>query len=99
MKALLVTHGRYLDHDTGYGHPERPARLEAVLSGVRYAGVDGAVIPIEPRPATRADLERVHPSRYLYAIERFCRGGGGSIDADTTVGGPSSWEAAAVGWT
>jgi acetoin utilization deacetylase AcuC-like enzyme len=95
VHALLVTHGRYLDHDTGHGHPERPARLEAVLSGIKYAGVDEALTSVEPRAATREELERVHPARYLDAIERFCRNGGGAIDADTTAG-PTSWEAAVL---
>lgn len=95
MRSLLVTHGRYLDHDTGVGHPERPERLEAVLSGIRYAGVDGALTPVQPRPATRDELERVHPARYLDAIERFCESGGGALDADTHVG-RLSWEAAVL---
>ena len=93
--CLLVTHGRYLDHDTGHGHPERPARLEAVLAGVRAAGVDGALTAVEPRAATRAELERVHPARYLDALERFCQSGGGHLDADTAAG-PTSWEAAVL---
>ena len=93
VRALLLTHPRYLDHDTGHGHPERPARLEAVLAGVRAAGLDEAVTPIEPRPAERSELERVHPARYLDAIERFCAGGGGHLDADTHAG-VASWDAA-----
>jgi acetoin utilization deacetylase AcuC-like enzyme len=95
VRSLLVTHARYLDHETGPGHPERPARLEAVLSGIRYAGLDGALTAVEPRAATRAELERVHPARYLDAIERFCQSGGGAIDADTHAG-PTSWEAAVL---
>jgi acetoin utilization deacetylase AcuC-like enzyme len=93
VRSLLLTHPRYLDHETGVGHPERPARLEAVLSGVKYAGVDEAIVPVEPRTATREELERVHPARYLDAIERFCQNGGGALDPDTHVG-PNSWEAA-----
>ena len=84
MPIVFATHARYLDHLTGHGHPERPARLEAVLLGARYGGVDEALVPIEPRPATREDLERVHPAAYLDAIERFCASGGGDIDGDTT---------------
>ena len=95
MRALLLTHPRYLDHDTGRGHPERPARLEAVLAGVQAAGLGEAVTPVEPRPAARSELERVHPARYLDAIERFCADGGGHLDPDTHVT-PASWEAAVL---
>jgi acetoin utilization deacetylase AcuC-like enzyme len=95
VSIVFATHPRYLDHQTGHGHPERPARLEAVLLGARYGGVDDALIPIEPRPATREELERVHPPAYLDAIARFCAAGGGSLDADTTCSA-ESWEAAGL---
>jgi acetoin utilization deacetylase AcuC-like enzyme len=95
VHALLVTHARYFDHETGHGHPERPARLEAVLAGVRSADVDGALTDVEARAATREELERVHPARYLDAMQRFCEGGGGAIDADTHAG-PDSWTAAVL---
>ena len=34
VAVLFVTHPRFLDHDAGRGHPERPARLTAVLEGI-----------------------------------------------------------------
>src|SRR4051794_8052042 len=34
MSTLLVTHPAFLAHDTGAHHPERPARLEAVLKAL-----------------------------------------------------------------
>jgi acetoin utilization deacetylase AcuC-like enzyme len=91
----LATHPRYLDHDAGHGHPERPARLEAVLAGARYGGVEDDVVYLEPRPATREELERVHPKGFLDAIERFCLAGGGLIDADTAANS-ASWDAAVL---
>jgi acetoin utilization deacetylase AcuC-like enzyme len=80
---MFLTHARYLDHVAGARHPERPARLEAVLEGVQRADLADALITVEPRPATRAELELVHPADYLDAVERFCAAGGGRIDADT----------------
>ena len=38
MRVALVTHQTSMEHDTGYGHPERPARIPAVVAGVRSAG-------------------------------------------------------------
>jgi len=93
MAVLLVTSPRFMEHDTGYGHPERPARLDAVLAGVRAAGVSDALVPLEPWRATPADLERVHPGRYVAALESFCATGGGALDPDTIVS-PASWDAA-----
>jgi acetoin utilization deacetylase AcuC-like enzyme len=70
-------------HAAPPGHPERQARIDACLRALDDAGleVERAVAP----PAARADLERVHPPRYLDALEEHCRRGGGPIDADTYV--------------
>ncbi|MBV8304085.1 MAG: histone deacetylase family protein, partial [Acidimicrobiia bacterium] len=32
MPVLVETHPVYQAHDTGAGHPERPARLDAVVA-------------------------------------------------------------------
>lgn len=93
MAVLLETHERYLDHDAGPGHPEGPARLGAVVRGIEAAGLGDGLVRDVPRPASRVELERVHPPAFLDALERFCRGGGGRIDADTRAG-VGSWEAA-----
>ena len=93
MAVLLVTHPQFMEHQTGPGHPERPARLDAVLAGVRSSGVADALVPVEPRPATADELRLVHPDKYTSALEHFCATGGGHLDADT-VAGVESWEAA-----
>jgi acetoin utilization deacetylase AcuC-like enzyme len=93
MAIVVETHPAYLAHDTGPGHPERPARLDAVLAGLEAAGVPDALVWVEPRRATRAELERVHPAWHLDDLEAFCAAGGGRIDADTSAGA-SSWDAA-----
>ncbi len=92
---LLETHEAFLDHLPGGGHPERPARLEAVLAGIRAAGVSEALIPVAPRPATRLELERVHNASYLDAVERFCARGGGWLDQDTAASS-GTWQAAVL---
>jgi acetoin utilization deacetylase AcuC-like enzyme len=91
--TLFVTHPQFGLHDTGLGHPERPERLEAVLRGVAAADLQDAIVPVEPRPATAAEIERVHPGRYLLALEEFAVAGGGHIDNDT-VASEASYSAA-----
>ncbi|MEZ5177423.1 MAG: histone deacetylase [Acidimicrobiales bacterium] len=95
MSVLYATHARFLDHDTGVGHPERPARLRAVEEGIDDAGLRDALVPVEPVAATADDLARVHPATYTSAVEEFCARGGGYLDGDTHVG-PASWEAAGL---
>jgi acetoin utilization deacetylase AcuC-like enzyme len=93
--VLLETHEAYLHHNPGRSHPERAARLEAVLSGIHAAAGD-ALVCATPRPATRDELERVHAPAYLDAVEEFCAAGGGRLDPDTGAS-PDSWRAAVLG--
>jgi len=85
VAVVLLTHGRYLDHEPGRGHPERPARLQAVLDGIQVAGLDEALITASPRPATRAEVELVHAPAHVDLVERSSDGGGGWLDGDTAT--------------
>ncbi|MGH9126065.1 MAG: histone deacetylase family protein [Acidimicrobiales bacterium] len=93
MAVLLETHEAYLEHLHGVEHPERPARLQAVLSGIEEAGIGDALVRVAPRPATREELERVHVPAYLDAVDRLCDRGGGWLDPDTAAT-EGSWRAA-----
>jgi len=95
VPVLLGSDSRFLDHDTGPRHPERPARLAAVLRGIASAGVEEAIVSFAPRPATRRELELVHPPEHLDTLADFCAAGGGAIDADTRAG-PASYEVAVL---
>jgi acetoin utilization deacetylase AcuC-like enzyme len=79
-------------HQRG-GHPERPARIAAVMAGIDdlHLGSDLTVIPATP--AEMHQLVRVHSSDHLDQLRRFCAGGGGQIDPDTYADA-TSWEAA-----
>jgi acetoin utilization deacetylase AcuC-like enzyme len=81
-------------HDGG-GHPERPARVDAVMAGVADLALElGSDLEIvAPLPADAAALARVHSTAYLHQLEQFCRAGGGHLDPDTFAR-PDSWEAA-----
>jgi acetoin utilization deacetylase AcuC-like enzyme len=81
------------DHDTGRGHPERPARVPAVLDGVRQADLTDAVVRLPSREASTEELERVHTPQYLRMLRDFCADGGGSLDPDT-VASAGSWTTA-----
>ncbi len=91
MRTLLITHDVFADHDTGRRHPERAARLEAAVAGVRSGAT--AVIELEAPEVHAELLAAVHDPAYIDAVERFCRSGGGALDPDTVVV-PASWEAA-----
>jgi acetoin utilization deacetylase AcuC-like enzyme len=85
----VATHPACLDHNAGPGHPERAARLRAVLRAL----ADEPVAALrEATPAGRAALEAVHPAAYLDRVEAIARSGGGVLDPDTSVV-PASWAA------
>ena len=81
------------EHDGGRSHPERQARLFAVMEGVRDLGLDDAVVYPEFESALLDDLARVHSVAYLKELEAFCTQGGGNIDPDTYARA-DSWAAA-----
>lgn len=63
---------RCLDHDIGMPHPERPARLHAVLEGCQNLPLETPVGFSIPPPATRDAITRVHHLSYLQALEEAC---------------------------
>jgi acetoin utilization deacetylase AcuC-like enzyme len=81
------------EHDGGPGHPERPARLDAVMQGVRALQGDCEMVTPPIADAPIEDVARVHDPAYLAALETFCDEGGGALDADTYAR-PDSWRAA-----
>jgi acetoin utilization deacetylase AcuC-like enzyme len=92
--VLVATDPLFAEHDPGRGHPERPARLDAVLAGLALVGFDaGAHTVLARRDASRDEIERVHPGAYVDTLERVCAQGGGSLDGDTAVS-PRSYAAA-----
>ncbi|MBL8548491.1 MAG: histone deacetylase family protein [Hyphomonadaceae bacterium] len=93
---LLYTHPAMLDHKPPPGHPERPARLEAVLKGLAALDLERREAPF----AERAQIERVHPGGFVDALEEaFPEAGEGlaAIDGDTFLSDGSreaAWRAA-----
>jgi len=88
--VLLVAADPAFDgHDPGPGHPERVARLRAVADGVTESGLADAVVPLPPRDATRAELERVHADALPDLVEALSARGGGAVDPDTVLSGGS----------
>jgi acetoin utilization deacetylase AcuC-like enzyme len=81
MPLTLVASPRFADHVTPVGHPERPERAQVfnrVAGAFRQQG--GRVLA--PRPATDADLERVHTREHIDFVVAT-RGKAAMIDEDT----------------
>ena len=64
---VLIGSERFVEHETPAGHPEQPARARVMQEvSRRWVARGGALTP--PRPATRAELERVHTPAYVDQI-------------------------------
>lgn len=81
MTRIAITEGHAAHAQPG--HPERPARLDAIVAALEADPVLEAIDRIEGAPASRSDLGRVHSPAYLDALETLSESGGGAIDGDT----------------
>ncbi len=96
MTTALFSHQSALDHVTPDGHPERVARIEAIIQALnddKFASLERREAPL----GNRAAVLRCHPEAYLARIEAAIpTDGWASLDADTHVS-PGSLEAAMRG--
>src|SRR5579871_87129 len=68
MAVSLYTHADMLAHAPPPGHPDSPARLPAVTEAL--ADASDLALDIEAAPLVDpADLARIHPARYLAALD------------------------------
>ena len=90
----LVTSPIFLRHDTGPGHPERPARLRAVLERLQASGLAGELELGEAEAADPAWAEALHDPAHVAAMATAIRRGARALDAGDTAVSADSWKAA-----
>jgi len=99
VTVTIFTHPLCGEHDPGTGHPESPARLKAVVDGlkrwVEAGGPGAAEIAWAEAAAARADdLTLVHDARLVERVfDAVPQGGYAYLDPDTGMN-PKSGEAA-----
>ncbi len=99
------THPDCRRHEMGRGHPECPARLDAIEDRLLITGLGQALERREATPASMADLELAHGRMHLAALRGLSDGlrdeiaaGGPShaqVDPDTSIN-VHSWDAILV---
>jgi acetoin utilization deacetylase AcuC-like enzyme len=82
----------FVNHRAPAGHPERPARVEAIRDALGAAGLGDRGTHVPARPATDDELHRVHAPTYLEALRREVPGRTGWLDPDTYFS-PGTWDA------
>jgi len=86
VTTALVYSEKYLEHKLGWGHPERPERLKAIVDGLKRARLwtSPNVRVVEPKPASRGDIALVHSAEYVSLVEKL-GAAEKPIDGDTPV--------------
>lgn len=80
MRTGFVYHDRFLDHDTGPGHPERPQRLRAIVNKLRDTGQWDQLHHLHFEPADLALIDAVHDPLYVRRCFATCQAGQSHID-------------------
>ena len=90
MKTALIYSDRFVEHDTGPGHPERPERLQAIVGRLRDTGLWQRLEHPTFGPAEAAWIERVHAKGYIRRLRVACQQGRLFIDEPDSAICPAS---------
>jgi len=72
----IYTHPLFYKHDTGFGHPETAARIDAAIEGVRRAGMAEQIIrETRLHDDTSRIIAKVHSQDYELELDEACRAG------------------------
>lgn len=94
MSLAYFTHPSCARHDMGPGHPESPARLQAIETRLTRSGLSQQLTRVEAQPAPRAAIARAHPDALIDAITALSPATGLAwVDGDTALN-PHSLDAA-----
>ncbi len=76
MTLKIYTNSLFYRHDTGIGHPETSARLDAAVRGVERAGLSDSITrDAALHPDTARIIAKVHSNEYGRELEDACRSG------------------------
>ncbi|MHA3977697.1 class II histone deacetylase [Halovulum sp. GXIMD14794] len=93
--ALTVPVGGLVQAFAAGGHPESPETKRRILNLIRVTGLERDLAMQTAEPASREELERVHPAPYLDRFKAQSDAGGGEIGLRTPFG-PGAYEIAAL---
>ena len=81
MTTGLLYDPIYLDHNTGFGHPERSERLSAALEYIKQQPFFEEIVPVLPRSAEPEWVQQIHTSRYMARAETACLRNSSHLDS------------------
>jgi acetoin utilization deacetylase AcuC-like enzyme len=66
----IVFSQRFLQHAVPYGHPEVPARLEAIARELAKHGI-GIADSVEPKPASESEIALAHSAEHVARVKQL----------------------------
>ncbi len=84
---------QFLTHETGTFHPECPARLTAIVNGLKKAPWHDQLTWQLPTETSERDvlpfIQKLHTQTYINRVKAIAERGGGSLDMDTPISAQS----------
>ena len=79
----------FLEHDTGYGHPEKAKRLTAIADALKTVSWHEQIEWLLPTSAESNNvlsyISQVHTKEHIARIKAVAEAGGGHLDGDTPI--------------
>jgi acetoin utilization deacetylase AcuC-like enzyme len=96
MSTGLVYDQRFLQHEPGPAHPERPDRLQAIIDRLQNNHLWDRLAHIPATPAPLAAIEALHDAQYVQRVRAACEAGESFIDCEDSGICPLSYDAAVL---
>ncbi len=93
MKIGIIQDPLYIEHNPGQYHPESPERLITLYKMLKDDDVSSIIQPLQPRKATREEIQRNHTARYYDQVAETAGIAFSFLDGDTQTS-ERSFEAA-----
>ncbi len=85
-KTAYLYNEIYMEHDTGWGHPERAERLPAIDKKLRSNDFYDDLVRVDIKKADYKYIEMIHDRKYIDRVEKEISGGTRYLDSmDTAV--------------
>jgi acetoin utilization deacetylase AcuC-like enzyme len=92
-KTGILKDIRFINHETGPGHPESPKRLEVIYAMLEDPDMKDKFLEVPARRAGMEDLSLIHAPGYISMVASTEGKEWSSLDPDTSTS-PGSYEAA-----
>ncbi len=90
----FIYHDRFLEHDTGPGHPERPDRLRSITNHLKEQHIWTTLQHPLIDPAPEELILKVHTPEHVKFVRESCRRGIRLLDSGDTYVSPESYDVA-----